>query len=74
VRSGAVHQGDEETGVMPATKLLLIGASFSRNWGAPLANEVASALMRTVEDVRLCEFGVRYAADSIRQTRAQIML
>jgi hypothetical protein len=35
---------------MPASKILLIGAGFSRNMGAPLANEVASALMRTVED------------------------
>jgi hypothetical protein len=35
---------------MPATRILLIGAGFSRNWGAPLASEVANALMRAVED------------------------
>lgn len=33
---------------MPANKLLLLGAGFSRNWSAPLASEVASSLLARV--------------------------
>jgi hypothetical protein len=47
---------------MPSTKILLIGAGFSRNWGAPLASEVASALMRAVEgDAYLRDLLTRHA-------------
>jgi hypothetical protein len=33
---------------MPSTNILLVGAGFTRNWGAPLANEVAASLIAAV--------------------------
>ena len=46
---------------MPANKILLLGAGFSRNWNAPLAREVANSLLQAVgTDAHLQEVLKRY--------------